>query len=355
MRTFQTKQAHTFRLVQAVAILLVTFHTSSGEETAAQKTIHLRVVGPDGQPAAQAEVFVSTPSRSAAFDNGRIRSRGSVPTYSTNAAGECDVPDVTMPASIIVMSDTGFAEIAAGSVTRDNPIILQPWGRVEGELRIGRRPGAREPMVLSYDLHPAPMSGQAFHRYVAVCDEEGRFLFERVAPGEARVSREVKTPNGAPFWSHGVPIRVRPGETSRVTVGGTGRPVEGRITLPKRMRKGTEWVWSQASIHSANAVPPVSGPDMTAERAEELRQAYRERRIFAVRVQPNGSFRAEDVPTGEYVLTITVCESLRGKAFPGRELGRIRHRFTMPEVPEGWSSKPLNLGALAFGVRDRSH
>ncbi len=64
-------------------------------------------------------------------------------------------------------------------------------------------------------------------------DESGRFVWERVTPGRMGVYRYVADANHrGRTASNPVDVDVKPGETVRVQVGGTGRPVVGRLTVP---------------------------------------------------------------------------------------------------------------------------
>jgi len=67
-------------------------------------------------------------------------------------------------------------------------------------------------------------------------DATGRFMFDRVRPSDAAISREVLIKPSASTRELGhtrtVEVRIAPGATERVTMGGTGRPVIGKVTAP---------------------------------------------------------------------------------------------------------------------------
>ena len=115
-------------------------------------------------------------------------------------------------------------------------MTLRPWGRVEGTLRIGAKPGAGERVVLSLPPISPEADPRTYYDYKAETDAQGRFVFERVVPRRASVSRAIEpTPN---LFTLGpwVPVEVKPGETAQVSVGGTGRPVIGRAVKPAGRR-----------------------------------------------------------------------------------------------------------------------
>src|SRR5262245_64528344 len=60
----------------------------------------------------------------------------------------------------------------------------------------------------------------------------GRFVMDRVPPGRLMVYRRIETPDQGWMVSHPVYLDAKPGETVRLQVGGTGRPIVGRLAIP---------------------------------------------------------------------------------------------------------------------------
>ena len=105
-------------------------------------------------------------------------------------------------------------------------------GCVEGVARIGPKPAAGESIRYFADRlgnHDVPYVSDDGE---TKADAQGRFVFERVVPGDVRVSRGYGDNANRKGWSNGTLIDVGSGETARVQVGGTGRPVVARIALP---------------------------------------------------------------------------------------------------------------------------
>ncbi len=65
--------------------------------------------------------------------------------------------------------------------------------------------------------------------YEAITDKEGRFVFERVPPLDMSLSDVVGN-----SMAHTACFKVELGQTTKLTVGGTGRPVIGRVVIPDR-------------------------------------------------------------------------------------------------------------------------
>ena len=70
--------------------------------------------------------------------------------------------------------------------------MLQPWGTIEGGVRIGPRFGSNEEVVF-YPTRPEGRVGLGGwgYGYTTRTDERGRFRFDRVVPGPGTVARVV--------------------------------------------------------------------------------------------------------------------------------------------------------------------
>jgi hypothetical protein len=116
----------------------------------------------------------------------------------------------------VAISDRGVGIASYEDFVRDGIITLTPWARVVGELRIGTK------SAMNKRLH---LMGQGrFPRGIqsaeneTTTDEHGRFVFEKVFPGEFRLYNQT--------------YEVLPGQTLELRLGGTGRTVRGELALP---------------------------------------------------------------------------------------------------------------------------
>ena len=189
---------------------------------------------PDGSPLAGAMATLATQAVPAYIQNGRhqlamtdqriVRSR---------ADGRFTLPPCEPPFKIVVVHDRGHAERnVQARPALPLELSIQPWSRVEGTLRIGRGPGGNQKLALDRidraDHYPCIVN----FNFVDT-DALGRFTFEHVLPGQVRVSRAIKF--GDSYSSGGSPafvMDVAPAATVRLTFGGTGRPIVGKVTLP---------------------------------------------------------------------------------------------------------------------------
>jgi thiol-disulfide isomerase/thioredoxin len=171
-----------------------------------------------------------------------------------------------------------------------------------------------------------------------------------------------------------------PGETATVLLGGTGRPVIGRLLLGEGFEAPPDW----SAAHISFTQPPEEIDFPQAEIAElqekmipseilygtaEVRMAWEEteegkefmsawaeltkdaRAAVArnnikrgtqrtLRPAQDGTFRFDDLPVGDWILTATLSTPQY------RPIGTLEYTFTIADIPGGQSDEPLDLGDL---------
>ena len=150
-----------------------------------------------------------------------------------------------------------------------NPAITaRPWGRIEGVARIGDGPASGAEMTQFADRLGNPDVPSIFDSGSTTADAEGRFVLDRVVPGDVRVTRGFGEGSNPRAWSNGTLVEVRPGETARAEVGGRGRPVIARIAPPDGFDPQADYtVYSSFEIQSDR--PHIPYPkEMLARRDE---------------------------------------------------------------------------------------
>ena len=204
--------------------------------------------------------------------------------------GRFQLPAKQGAETVAVAHSEGFTEVPFSGMTSNTIIRLKPWGRIEGTARLGGRPLVNQPIRIAGIFKRSPRVSVSF---TASTDSDGRFAFETVPPGEWKVQHEINTPEAArmprvriSMFSHAVTTEVRSGETATVVLGGTGRAVIGKAVAPTSIPSD---VWTE------NSAALVQKDPVSEYRA-----------MFA----PDGSFRIEDVPPGEYTLTIRLTQPL---------------------------------------------
>lgn len=332
-----------------------------------------RALLPDGAPAAGAEVVLCTASAGAYIRNGVNEPRtGNAPTVQTDAEGRFSFPPQGDAYLIAVIHEQGYGQVRQEQFEQAAEVKLEAWGRIEGRVMIGSKPGAGVGTALNINEPYERNRPRLTFHYEGQADNEGRFVFERVRPGEVQAARTITLDRGrfrTVSYSHGTPVMVRPGQTAQVTLGGTGRPVVGRVVMPSEGAPESGWTFERGNLSLTE--PEIRYPDdwddMTAEqrqawfqqyvKTEEYKATQRSRRYYPLMVEADGTFRVEDVPSGSYTLSIAAVRSPMGNTpFGGRNepVGSAVVEVVIPEMPGGRSDEPLDLGTRTMRVIRRA-
>jgi thiol-disulfide isomerase/thioredoxin len=321
------------------------------------------VLGLDAQPLAGASVCLVVPGTSTQLVNGRPPDRRDTPVVETGRDGRFRFPAQEGKFTLVVLYDSGFAMRTESQVAASPDVKLEAWGKVEGYVRIGARPAAGEAVHLNVHQEGRSDEPRPYFNYETTADASGHYVIERVPPGKVYVAREIKLSDRSTGYSHTTPAEVKAGQTARVDIGGTGRPVVGRVIAPGGAK--VDWSVGFHSLRPAQPkldIPKDLSPEQKARWYEEWShtpegKAYQERsqRNYCVKVEGDGSFRVDDVPAGEYDLNIAVNEPLPGNqcGIGGDLLGSVTHKVNVPEMPGGRSDEPLDVGTLELAMARR--
>ena len=335
------------------------------------------VVRPDGKPLAGAEVAITYPMTggrdglfSVHIEDGKIQPIRGMAYVKTDASGRFTLGRKPDPAgryfAVVVVHPAFYAEVGRAPFEADPTIRAKPWGRVEGVARVGGKAASGAAIRYFGDR-----LGNADVPYVmdsgnAQADDQGRFVLDHVVPGEVRVSRQFvqgKEPTG---WSNGVLVDVKPGETTRAEIGGTGRPVVARIARPPGFDPKADYAaHSEFEIESDRPHIPYS-KELLAKRDNSMivwakrwwasgeGREYRRHffRFGQAKLQPDGTIRVDDVPPGSYRLNLTYsADPVRGLGVSPDRIAHFTKQFTIPEIPGGRDDQPFDLGVLRPGLK----
>jgi hypothetical protein len=305
------------------------------------------VVDMNDKPVEGAEVILSTPSKNVYIQNGKNIQKQNSTFVETGADGRFSFPPQTESYRIVVLCEQGYADVTAEQLTTDSNIVIEPLGRVEGEFLIGSKPGAGEEIAVDYGKYPEPNFPQVFYVCVTVTDTNGYFVLDKLPPGKTHVIHRMKLGEST-HDSHSVPIEVKAGQTVFVTIGGTGRPVIGKITLPADYNEPIDCSHSNNQLSLKQPQPPVSKEAISSK--EVYPNQYH---IYLFGMEADGSFRVEDVPSGQYELWINLYEKPKdGSSGYGPIIGTINYDFEVPEMPSGRSDEPIDIGTLELKIKD---
>ncbi|WP_165232844.1 sigma-70 family RNA polymerase sigma factor [Aquisphaera insulae] len=297
---------------------------------------------PNGTPAAGAEVV--------AFQKGLQMSNGHLAlpwspsphrVVKTRRDGSFRMPSPDVPCTVMAFHDGGFASLPHGKggrppTLRVPSLTLQAWGRIEGRLLLKGRPAPGEMISLDRVLSSALPVGVSWLNS-AKTDGEGRFSMDRVPAGEVHVTRQIAFGNGV--HGGGPPSRIaatRPGETTSLTLGDSGRAVIGKAAPPADLAGKDGWRFAPGLVSRLRPAPadsrqPVEGGSFP--------------------VEADGSFRIDGLPPGTYDLQIPIhphpTDPSRGP-FGQVDLGIARREVVIPDQPTGPDAPPLDLGTITL-------
>lgn len=298
-----------------------------------------RVLRPDGEPAAGAQIGMTIPHQYLAVRDGKIRIANQPPPKTeidrwrlpklvdADADGRFVLPfEPDASAMITIVHESGERRISFAEFQRQPEVVLPEWGRVEGRVLWGDKPGANQKVSLG---------GRETRT-----DSDGRFLFDRVAPARTHVAQSIELPqprddgvSTVTLPGLSATVDVKPGVVTTTLLGGQGRTVRGRLV-------GRE-SWEGVTMHFHPRAPHIGFPGDNAswqafslfEHSEIGPHFFRK----GVKSNADGSFEIPRVLPGSYQLFVSA---------PGlKNYGGAKHFDVDDEVPDK-APPPLDLGEI---------
>jgi RNA polymerase sigma factor (sigma-70 family) len=317
------------------------------------------VRGPDGRPMAGVDVLIAWWGGGTSIENGRLQpasDRDRAVRTRTGPDGRYAFHPPAQGVSVMAVHDLGFALRSPEQLSASTNVTLRPWGRIEGVVKIGREPAAGQTVFGWLLMSPYSPSVS----YKTQSDGSGRFVLDRVAPGRMILHRRADNQDRQGWTFSGqVNLDVRPGGTLHVQIGGTGRPVIGRLAIPEGT-KLSYFALGHGALTPVLREPPypidydysrdrrAAWWDDFSRTPEGLAYLHDRDRSYAVDLRPDGTFRAEDVPAGRYVLKLPF-EGVSRSSREGRQA--FAHTdVTVPEIPGVRSDEPFDIGAVSLEV-----
>jgi len=308
------------------------------------------VRGTDGKPVAGALVRVLTPGNYLAISSGAPSGDEPLPpgdekrVAKTDGAGRFDVEVDCERCRVLVLHDAGFADLAATQAARESgAVALEPWGTIACDVNLSGKPaGGVRISAKSLEGTDGPVIDPhvAFDAK-ATTDASGRCTIMRVRPGKTVVGiyEPLEMGRRDSYWGtrqvRDIPMEAQSGKEAAVHIGGGGAEVTGRLAA-----EGRDIPWKYAIAHIRRAWPEGAVVAPPADWREEVLM----RRDFPVEVNSDGTFRATDIPPGDWRIDAMVFIERKG-------VERVHHagdamkRFHIPPIAKGADgAPPINLG-----------
>jgi protocatechuate 3,4-dioxygenase beta subunit len=290
----------------------------------------------------------------ASIQNGQVLNTSGVARTTTGGDGHFAFPADGQKDFLFVLCDQGMGIVSWEDFAKTGVVTLTPWAHVQGDLCLGRQPGAGRKLQLACYNKLIPDNISA--RCETTTDGNGRFAFERVYPGD--------------FTLYNQAYYVLPGQTLELHLGGTGRTVKGQLVLPGLADTpigNTLVVRPRVNIPFDRFPQPPGYEQMSLaevrawfdrwSKSQESR-IYRDRliktypqiaqRSLPVEIDGPLTFHADNVEPGIYTLTGVIRYSQVHASSRGNEiLGRLGYEFEVPLLlQESELDVPLDLGPL---------
>ena len=296
------------------------------------------VLLPDGKPAAAAQVAVKVKGIYLSLGRAEFKSQdawqdGSI--VRSGPDGKFTLPMYENAQTIIAVQDAGYVRVPVAELKSSPQITLQPWGRVEGTLRLGHHPATNELVLLSDPpvrisqirsvqtggtnafsfTNTSPESVEPpvydYNDFQARTDDQGHFVIAFVPPGTHRIAQLVSIGNDSRRHEPLGDVLVKPGETAHISHGGDERRVLGRVTVagtntPADFSRGTATFHSNATFKMLKQLreAKTQADRMALFQSAEFSQAVSGERQYSVQLAMDGAFKSPGIPAGKYEVVV---------------------------------------------------
>jgi uncharacterized GH25 family protein len=310
--------------------------------------LHGIVTAPDGTPLSGVSVAITRdgPGGSVSLQGSHFTSWSSGSKISiTDPQGRFTLGSLPETGgTVVAVGDLGFASASVDQVHANPNLVLQMFGRIEGTLKIGGQPGAGKELYFTMDSSGINTD---FNSYKTTTDDQGKFSFEKIPPGEGGIVRLITTsPNS---WAHSdrTSVTVQPAQTTHITLGDAGAILKGTVRLETPPADG-EALNFEGHLFSQMPVMPPFNSAAEAQAfysSPEWKELNRLRKTYALAVNPDGSFTVDNVVPGTYSLNISARKG-GDQPWSNPPIAQGHTTVTVPDNANPFS--PINVGEIVL-------
>ena len=301
------------------------------------------VLAPNGRRAIGAEASLITGSNYVMIRNGVLERNENLEVQESDRVGHIRFPAQEKPFDLIVLHPSGYAQLSLKPQSVPTSIQLLPWGQVEGTYRRGKNPAAG--IVISAfkgGERSSPQSRNIHWNFEATTDQQGHYVMDRLLSGTVRVGRMATftTENELGQTMHYsnpfqlMPVEVVGGKTKTLDFTGGGI-LTGKLQAPADFKDNVPW--KRVVIYCRTVATIGSSISAFLGSAQPSHS-------YSTNVQPDGTFRFEDVAAGTYQLSV--------HTIPGTQLWlEPTDKEVRPEAVAD-VTKPFDVGTLTLATRN---
>ena len=318
---------------------------------------------PDVRPAVHAQVALEE-QYGVTVRNGQIEplQMRQVHHTVTDDKGHFQLPPRQGIVTVFAVHKSGWAEWLCDGQGEAESVKLGPWSALEGTIYDGEEPAIGKRVTIRA-MDPGPKElARGWFRYETTTDEHGHFEFARVADGRLNLTADDPPGFGSAGERLKAKIELKSGEHQTLQLGGTGRTVIGKLTIPADLLAKTSRPQTGSILAMETPFIPPPGYDrLPAEEKQKLYQAFLDSPTYrqylshptsyGIHFNHDGSFRADNIPPGQYVIYFGLNGDKPDQNNVIPLLGSIRKIITVREADDGDNSQPFSLGTFTMTPR----
>ncbi len=279
----------------------------------------------NGNPVSGASIFVCTNDNGVMVSNIQDYFQSSERMYKSDEKGKFQYAAQISRVAITVASPDGYAEKYLGRDEHPGDVTLRPWSRIEGRLVQAGKPVPGAAIMANPIRSLGNENPHVQDIFYAETDQDGRFVFEKVPPIPCSIGSRLSPWDDYPITSNrSVAIRLEPGKTHQVSLGGEGLQIVGKVELKGDTAEHIEFryglntllkVGSRIKLEKHLVNPGQFSVGQEKDEMIKLTDGIGSTSGYEthfVKINPDGSFLINGVAPGDYRFLLRMYEPTSG-------------------------------------------